>query len=310
MARKAIEESVYREAMEKMLDDGSGIDEITATKVQAIVGGQYSRICKIVDAYKLEYTAQLKAEKETPLPDWYSAIVASTLDLLNERLKSEWATIGNEINSLVHLSAKELTQELEQEKLQGVEDKEQISDLETAVENLSDEQDSYLNTIDNLKNEAARLGAIIQESGQLKAELKTDLEKAREENLSLVGQIASVNSQLTFVNSSVDGLTKELEQEKLQGAMDKAQGMNDRTQILNLETKIKSLENEQKINLNTVDNLKNEITKLGVIVQEAGQVKAELKDDLEKTRKENLDLVGQVANIEGQLMVYKSIESK
>ncbi len=75
MARNAIDESTYIDAIKKQLNKGGGIDEITATKLQKLIGGQYSRIKTIVEKFKESYKAEKESKEQSPQAPWFKNMV-------------------------------------------------------------------------------------------------------------------------------------------------------------------------------------------------------------------------------------------
>ncbi len=94
MSRPPIPKEKYFQAIKKMSDEGLRQEEITPTRIQKKVGGQYSRCIEIVD----EYFINKKGEDfEEPMPIWYRDFVSK----VTEAAESMWVKVLSEMRNSV-----------------------------------------------------------------------------------------------------------------------------------------------------------------------------------------------------------------
>ena len=141
MARKATPEKTYIEAMETMLDDGLRIEEITATKLQKLVGGQYSKIIKIVEGFKDGYLEKKEVEKTAPMSPWFKSVIENVTESVANQLTESWFTINSEITSSVALASEAFEEKKAEYEAKAIEDLEQIKSLESDNEQLASDYD-------------------------------------------------------------------------------------------------------------------------------------------------------------------------
>ena len=75
MPRITTPKEKYIEEIENMLRNGLSIEDITANKLQKIVGGKYSKISELLDEYKAEYINKINEKNKAPQTVWYQNIV-------------------------------------------------------------------------------------------------------------------------------------------------------------------------------------------------------------------------------------------
>jgi len=224
MARPAIEKEKYVEAIEQMIQSGARLDEITATKLQKVVGGQYSRCVLIVDEYLASVKAQATEEETAPMPAWFKDFVGA----VTQAAEGTWFKIASEMRK----SVDELTTSFAEKRIvleaQRKEDLQQIADLEAMVEKQDEALTKSQGEADQLgqararvegelaaaraeiKDLVARHTALEKEKSSLAADLK--VARSKIEHLEKVEHTqASKNKELEALISLIKGENKELE---------------------------------------------------------------------------------------------------
>ncbi|MBA3016058.1 MAG: hypothetical protein KKD63_16405 [Proteobacteria bacterium] len=165
MARPAIEKDKYLKAIEQLTENGARLEEITATKLQKIVGGQYSRCVSVIDEYMATIKAQAKEEETAPMPIWFKDFVGG----ITQIAEGTWFKIASEMRK----SVDELTTSFAEKRIvlesQRKEDLQQIADLEAMVEKQDEALTKRQDEIDQLGQAKAKVEG---ELGATKAELK------------------------------------------------------------------------------------------------------------------------------------------
>jgi len=82
----AIPKEEHITEIEKMLNEGLQIDEITANQLQKRVGGRYSNITKMLQEYKTEYTKKINEKHNTPQPIWFQNITNTITESITTKL--------------------------------------------------------------------------------------------------------------------------------------------------------------------------------------------------------------------------------
>jgi len=219
MARKATPKQKYIDAMSSMLDDGLRIEEITATKLQTIVGGQYSKIVKIVELFKDEYLEKQDVEKTAPLSPWFKDVVENITSSVSNQLTESWFTINNEISSSIAKASETFESQKAEFKAKALEDLEQIKVLEdenekitSSFESAQEEVDAIRSRINLLiaekKNKTEQLKELKADHKETIQELKQEIKALQTENISLNKSISNMEGQLTAKNEMLENQKK------------------------------------------------------------------------------------------------------
>ena len=111
MARPSIPEERYEQAITQMLADGVQLDQITATKLQANVGGRYSRAAELLKAFQEAHSKTQQAEQPDK-PEWFDefqhALLSQTdrlwSDIVNPEIQRRYAQAAKETEQVRHES--------------------------------------------------------------------------------------------------------------------------------------------------------------------------------------------------------------
>lgn len=147
MARQAIPQDNYMSAIEKMIKDGARIDEVTPTRLQKEVGGQYARCVQIVDDYRASAQDQRMEEEEAPMPAWHKDAVAT----ITKTAEGIWVKIYSEMKK----SHDELTAAFT-EKRSLLES--QIKEALQQIDHLEDIVERQAESLAKIKDESVQLG--------------------------------------------------------------------------------------------------------------------------------------------------------
>jgi len=194
MARPAIEKERYVEAIEQMIQGGARLDEITATKLQKVVGGQYSRCVLIVEEYLASAKAQSTEEEAAPMPAWFKDFVGA----ITQAAEGTWFKIASEMKK----SVDELTASFAEKRIvleaQRKEDLQQIADLEAMVEKQDD-------ALIKSQGEAGKLG-------EAKARVEGELTAARAEIKELAARQTSLEKEKSTLAADLKVARARIEQ--------------------------------------------------------------------------------------------------
>ncbi|MCU7800572.1 MAG: hypothetical protein KZQ70_10605 [gamma proteobacterium symbiont of Lucinoma myriamae] len=196
MPRPEIEIEKYQTAMKKMLSEGLRIDEITASKVQKIVGGQFPRIRGIVSDFKEEHFERQGIEKTSPQASWFKDLVSSITESTANQLNETWITINTEISSSVALASESFEQKKAELEEKAQEDLEQIKTLENKNEQLLLEYEQTKDEIEKLKNQVNLLSAETKNKDQDLKEFKSDIKDLQSNNLDLNKALSLIEGQI------------------------------------------------------------------------------------------------------------------
>nr|MBF0221413.1 hypothetical protein [Desulfobulbaceae bacterium] len=150
MARPAIDKEKYFDAIKQMICKGLRVEEITPTKIQRIVGGQYSRCVQIID----EYFRQTDKVEESPMPIWFNDFV----NKVTMNAQATWPIVNGEIRNSIDGLTSNFDQKCSRFEVQRREDLEQIKELEVTIAR----QEEELSSITEDKHKQLRLIAELQ----------------------------------------------------------------------------------------------------------------------------------------------------
>ncbi len=203
MARKATDEQVYIEAMHKHLEDGGQLDDITATKIQKQVGGQYSRISRIVAEFKAKHEEERKTDSRTPQATWFKEMTTRLNATIEQQIGGIWETIQSNINESISLATENYDAHKDKMDLQRQEDNKQIERLESENEKLTGileqcqhELEQAKEQITQLKIENSNLMGITNNQKNDLQEQKEELILLRADKLTLVSKLSNIEGQL------------------------------------------------------------------------------------------------------------------
>ncbi len=164
LGRPGIDRQRYINQIEQWLGEGKRLDEITATALQKVVGGQYRKAAEILAEFAEGYEARELADLPPP-PE-------RLVNLLNSAALDIW-----------RLLCEESRQEVEQAQAEFDRDREALQQLAT----------ERLDRIDALEDQAADQARQLQEGVEALAEQRGELARLREQ----LAEQAERNSQLT-----------------------------------------------------------------------------------------------------------------
>ena len=309
MARKATPEEKYIEAMNNMLvDDGLRIEEITATKVQNVVGGQYSKIVKIVSNFKDDYLENKEVEKTAPLSPWFKELVENITHSVSNQMNESWFTVNTEISSSIAKASEVFEGQKAGYEEKSIEDLEQIRSLEDENEKLVFASEEDHKEIKALKNKVSLLMAENNNKDEKIQELKMDHKDLIQE---LKGDLKALQSKNTELNKNISVLeVKNDDFEKKQTELDinlkkgiealKQADFEKNKLLLNGEQqkeKIAQISEENKVKKQQMNELK----------KENREALKELKIEIKQLQENNISLNKTMANIDGQLQIKNEI---
>ena len=295
MARPAIEKEKYIGAIEQMIQGSARLDEITATKLQKMVGGQYSRCVQIVEEYLTQAKAQSAEEEAPPMPVWFKDFVAQ----VQSSAEGTWFKIASEMRK----SVDDLTASFNEKKVLmdalRKEDLQQIVELEAIVK----EQDAAL-----IKTQEE-----VEQLGQAKAKVEGELAATRAELKDLAGRHKDLEKEKANITADLKVAQAAIEQHKKTEYAQEQKTKELETVVAELKSINKTL-NQRAIVAETrtkdLEGNLNEI-KLQVAKEQAERVQMgkELKEvTTEKTQAEKAAQVN-ISDLEKQLAVSAEKEA-
>ena len=309
MARKATPEEKYIEAMNNMLvDDGLRIEEITATKVQNVVGGQYSKIVKIVSNFKDDYLENKEVEKTAPLSPWFKELVENITHSVSNQMNESWFTVNTEISSSIAKASEVFEGQKAGYEEKSIEDLEQIRSLEDENEKLVFASEEDHKEIKALKNKVSLLMAENNNKDEKIQELKMDHKDLIQE---LKGDLKALQSKNTELNKNISVLevkNDDFEKKQTELEINLKKGIEALKQadfeknklLLNGEQqkeKIAQISEENKVKKQQMNELK----------KENREALKELKIEIKQLQENNISLNKTMANIDGQLQIKNEI---
>ena len=199
MAKIGIPKEKYIAEIESMLKSWLWIEEITANKLQKVIGGKYSRISELLEEYKKEYMEKMDAKNEVPQSEWYKDIVWNVIDSVSDNLSDMWLIVNNEMVK----STKKVTMEFEEQKnlleIQKTEDSRQIENLEIEIDELKGEVWNKDVEMDSLKKENSVLSASLNR-------VESELKGLRSENGELIKKLWVVEWKMLMQDDMIKKL--------------------------------------------------------------------------------------------------------
>jgi len=179
MARPGIEKEKYIEEINKQLSEGKRLEDVTATKLQAIIGGKYSRIAEIVEEFKAGYKTEERTEM--PKPEWFKDWV----DQVTNFAEGAWFSIASDMKDQINEATESFNNRKAELEAQAQDDRNQIKVLE-------DSSDQLEATIESL-NEVVKVK-------------DSEINKRDLEISTLNGKIDTLNSQITSITAEKSDL--------------------------------------------------------------------------------------------------------
>lgn len=151
MARPSIPEERYEQAISQMLDEGTNLEQITATRLQSVVGGRYSRAAELLKAYQESHTNTQQADVPEK-PEWFDGFQQALISQ-TDKLWSE--IVSPEIQRRYDLAAKEAEKARHESELNRADDLKHITALEDHNEQQAEANDQLCKEISELKLQLA-----------------------------------------------------------------------------------------------------------------------------------------------------------
>lgn len=201
MPRPTTPKEEYIAEIESMLRKWMWIEEITANKLQKLVGGKYSKISEMLEEYKKEYIEKQNEKDKTPQPSRYQDVVLNITDSIKNNLWDAWLTIKKETNEVLEFGLKEFEYRRNTLESEKIDDSRQIKNLE--------------NEVDKLKLQLLEQDSKLDEHNKEKSILNTDLkrinnelEKARLENSKLIKELWKIEWKIQMKDEIIKKLEK------------------------------------------------------------------------------------------------------
>ncbi len=172
--RPGIEPQRYHNQIQQWLNDGIGINGITATMLQKAIGGQYKKAVTILDEFKAGYETKELAELPEPPEALNNALNAAALDV--------WRLLWNQKNDEVNAAKADFEQE------------------RAVLASLAGER---LELIDNLEDQ-------LDQARQLQQVTNENLEQAVKQSHDHSLELASLRERLTARDKQVAELERQL----------------------------------------------------------------------------------------------------
>lgn len=211
MARPGIDKQDYIQEIERQLSTGARLEEVTATKLQKAVGGQYSKAVEILNKYKEENKA---ADEDMPRPEWFK-------QWAEQITESAWLKISGDLREHLKEATSVFEKKRQDMERQQAEDHEQIRSLEAQVETLSKqllEQQTENKRIEaELSNQVSTLQAQVAEGKDALAEAKATISSQSErleEAAMLKGELKAKTDQVVSLEKQFSDLTKQISKNK------------------------------------------------------------------------------------------------
>lgn len=205
--RPGIEPQRYHNQIQQWLNEGIGINGITATMLQKAIGGQYKKAVTILDEFKAGYETKELAELPEPPEALSNAINAAALDI--------WRLLWNQKNDEVNAARVEFEHEKAGLRELAGERLELIDQLEEQLEHVRQSEkvtSGQLTQANKQNNEQAqelaslreRLEARDQQVGELKHQLTESQQSAQQADKQHTSAMADVRRELESKTTKLD----------------------------------------------------------------------------------------------------------
>ncbi|CAH0531257.1 hypothetical protein [Vibrio hippocampi] len=189
IGRPGIEPQRYHNQIQQWLNDGMGINAITATMLQKAIGGQYKKAVTILDEFKAGYETKELSELPEPPEQLNNALNAASLEI--------WRLLWNQKNAEVNAARSEFEQEKSGLMSLAAERLELIDNLEEQLE--------QLRQVEQAANE--KLALLSNENHDKDQELASLRERLQARDLQIEQgkqSVAELNERLTTEQSKHD----------------------------------------------------------------------------------------------------------
>ncbi len=201
MPRSTTPKEKYIAEIESMLKSWVWLDEITANKLQKLVGGKYSKISEMLEEYKIDYIEKMNEKNKAPQPIWYQDIVWNITESITQNLWNSWLIINNEINTAIKKDTDDFEVQRNIFESQKLDDSKQIKNLELEIDELKTQLTEKDSSIAHLKK---TLTITLSDTDRLKAEA----EKLKTENSNLIKSIWVLEWKMQMKDEIIKKLEK------------------------------------------------------------------------------------------------------
>ncbi len=213
IGRPGIEPQRYHNQIQQWLNEGMGIDGITATMLQKAIGGQYKKAVTILDEFKAGYETKELSELPEPPEQLGNALNAASLEI--------WRLLWNQKNTEVNAARSEFEQEkagligLAAERLELIDNLEEQLEQLRQSEQVANEQLAQLSAENHDKDQELaslreRLEARDQQVGELKRQLADSQQSAQQAAQQHTTALAEVRNELESKTTKLDAAREQL----------------------------------------------------------------------------------------------------
>lgn len=274
MARPSqFSESDYRTYIEAQLGAGRSIDEITASELQAQIGGKYQKCQSMLTQISAEIVEE-QGERAPEMPSWFKEFVGSVERQAKELAQHQWLSVGREIKRVTDEATQAFEDKIAKHKVAQASHLEAIDRLETKNELLETGNDSLTKRIEEMKSEI---------------EIKThDLDQQKMRIGELMGETAKFEEMVSQLREDKAGL-----QASNSALKDQLESQRDEHHVAigKLTEELSTL----RAKAERVPSLEQQVQTLTVQLSEASRTAKETKEELTKTSNQREDIARQAA---------------
>lgn len=291
MARPSIPEEQYEQAISQMIADGTPLDYITATKLQAIVGGRYSRAAELLKAYQEAHTNTQQADVPEK-PEWFDGFQQALISQ-TDKLWSE--IVSPEIQRRYDLAAKEAEKARHESELNRADDLKHITALEDNNEQQAEANDQLCKEISNLKLQLASEQAKREQASE---QHQKEIEQCQQQIAQLRAEVESRSQRSAELEASNQQYKNRIEQLKDELAISKQSQEEAARELAANQQENSRLSGRLGMYQEEKQHLQDELAKVNQVLNDERHKSAQAQAISEQQEKRITELNGQIATLD------------